>query len=88
MAGVLGDVVADGAVALLVQPADRIVAARISGSVRCFTSGLLPPSHPLRGASHCTSERAVRGAGYSEFWSARIRSSRPGIADSIAVSVS
>jgi hypothetical protein len=40
-AGVLGGVVADGAVALLVRPAGKIAAARISGRLGCFISELL-----------------------------------------------
>lgn len=40
--GVLEGVGADGVVALLVQPAHKIAAARMSGSVRCFISEYLP----------------------------------------------
>jgi hypothetical protein len=56
VAGVLGGVVADGAVALLVQPAHGIVAARISGSARCFISELLPRVIPC-GEHHTASVR-------------------------------
>ena len=45
-AGVPGGVVAEGLVALLVHPAQSIVAARISGSVRRFILEFLPQVVP------------------------------------------
>src|SRR5688572_23541624 len=62
-AGVPGGVVTEGLVVLVVHPAQSIVAARISGSVRRSIIGVPPPSCPLPRASQRGNEKPVRATG-------------------------